>query len=129
MIPVPVPDAAARLGIRPGTLRRWLRQGCPIARRGSRGRGRAVLVDPDAVRAWRAAVEQGDTGRARLLAELENMVPELVADAALHALAEASPGTQGGGELRRLRSAIASTARLASDSLLMHLRDKSRAGG
>jgi transposase-like protein len=52
---LPLADAARALGERPGTLRRWVREGCPVVRRGHRGRGSATLVDPSEVQTWRQA--------------------------------------------------------------------------
>lgn len=70
---LPLPDAARELGIPPGTLRRWCKEGAPH-RPGRRGRGHAVLVLPDAIRAWR-----GEPGHLALAQEL----PAVMA-AALH---------------------------------------------
>jgi len=50
---LPLPAAAAELEVRPDTLRSWIRDGAPCVRQGGRGPGRAALVDPDLVRAWR----------------------------------------------------------------------------
>lgn len=52
MTALPTPEAAAALGVTPGTLRRWIDAGAPVARHGTRGRGRCTLIDPDVVRAW-----------------------------------------------------------------------------
>lgn len=108
-------DAAARvLGVPVGTVRRWIRDGAPVARRGRRGRGHAVLVDPEAVTRWREAVEQGEC--AAVLAELEHAIPSLVADAALQVLA-AAPPTGTGAERRLLHAAVDATARAIADAL------------
>jgi len=56
---VPLRAAAAELGIGETTLRRWLRAGAPLSRRGARGRGRAALVDVTAIRAWRQPASVG----------------------------------------------------------------------
>ena len=73
---VTVAEAAAELGVSERQLRRWLRAGCPVARRGRRGRGGAALLDVDAVQAWRRQATAEDA-----LATLAGAVPELVADA------------------------------------------------
>src|SRR5690554_4975468 len=108
MSAAPVHEAAQALGVRPGTLRRWLRDGCPVARRGGRGRGRATLVDVCEVARWRDARERSPCEA--VLIGLAADVPEIVADATLCALAAASPLTQGGGERNRLQRALADAA-------------------
>lgn len=125
---LPVAEAARELGERPGTLRRWVREGCPVASAGQRGRGNALLLDPEQVQRWRAAndCDHSDAkGHSALLAEFAGAIPGLVADAALEALAEASPNTQGGGELRRLREALGDAARRIEASLQHYLAGKS----
>lgn len=74
--PLPLTEAARALGISPATLRRWLTQGAPVASRGRRGRGRAHLIDPTAVRRWRAASDHD----ARLI-EFAGALPELIGKA------------------------------------------------
>ena len=74
----PLPEAARALGVSTSTLRRWVRDGAPVARRGRRGRGCRALVDPVAVQAWREG-ERGDADDA--LRELAGRVPEMVGDA------------------------------------------------
>ncbi len=74
-------DAAAQaLGVRSGTVRRWVREGCPTVCPGRRGRGHALLVDVEAVRTWRGA----DVGDALVL-ELAAALPEVLAGAAAEA--------------------------------------------
>ena len=53
MAAVHLNQAAIELGIRPDTLRSWLRRGAPCVRCGSRGRGHSALLEVDKVRAWR----------------------------------------------------------------------------
>jgi hypothetical protein len=54
-----VAEAAAELGVRPDTLRAWIRRGAPVVQPGSPGPGRGALVDLDAVRRWRARGADG----------------------------------------------------------------------
>jgi hypothetical protein len=53
--PVTTATAARAFGKSPATIRRWILQGAPCARRGESGRGRGALLDLEQVRAWRAA--------------------------------------------------------------------------
>ncbi len=80
MTAVSLTDAALQLGISPSTLRRYLRAGAPSVRTGSRGRGRATMVDADAIRQWLDACP-GE----RDLLELRSRLPEVLAQAALDA--------------------------------------------
>jgi phage terminase Nu1 subunit (DNA packaging protein) len=48
-------ELAVALGITAGTLTRWERDGCPVAKKAPRGR--PSLFDEKAVRAWRDAVD------------------------------------------------------------------------
>lgn len=75
-----VTEAARALGIKPGTLARWVRDGAPVVQRGRRGRGCALLVDLDAVRRWRGADE-----RDALILELAQALPEVLACAVAEA--------------------------------------------
>ena len=77
---LPVTEAAQALGIRPGTLLRWTREGAPVVQRGRRGRGCALLIDVEAVRRWRGADE-----RDALLLALAQALPEVLAGAVEHA--------------------------------------------
>jgi hypothetical protein len=78
--PLPLPAAAAALGVSTPTLRRWLRRGAPVARRGGRGPGRAALVDPGAVRAWRNPRTVGVDARV-LAAVLPDKLAQVLAEA------------------------------------------------
>lgn len=51
MSALPIAEAARVLGVPPGTLRRWCREHCPHTP-GRKGRGGALLVDPDAAHEW-----------------------------------------------------------------------------
>ncbi|MCW5669400.1 MAG: helix-turn-helix domain-containing protein [Hydrogenophaga sp.] len=77
MSALPIAEAAQVLGVPPGTLRRWCReQRFPVAQAGRRGRGCALLVDPEVVRKWRGA-DKHDA----LILELAQAIPDLLAAA------------------------------------------------
>ena len=44
--------ASKILGVHPGTVRKWIRQGAPTLELGSVGRGHSSQVDPEAIRRW-----------------------------------------------------------------------------
>lgn len=94
MTALPLAAAAAELGASPATLRRWVRQGAPVARRGRSGPGGSTMVCPIAIRAWRAA-------------QSANADAEQVARAALLAFAAGLPDL--------LAAAVAEAHRLAPD--------------
>ena len=60
---LPLAEAAPLLRISPGTLRRWVREGCP-ASLGGPGAGKGYRVSCEAVRAWRDS--KGDFSEAQL---------------------------------------------------------------
>lgn len=116
MTGLPIEQAAAELGVSVPTLRRWMRQGAPVAARGRRGRGHVALIDPAEVRAWQA--RRGPTDDAgQLLADLQRDAPGLAVDAALQAIAEHSLSCQTGAESRLLRRAVAEAGRRFADAL------------
>lgn len=80
--PLTLASAAQALGISQATLMRDIRAGAPVARLGSRGRGRRTLVDPEAIASWRRSrsAPRPDDRLALLAAE----IPSLLA-AAMHA--------------------------------------------
>lgn len=90
---MPVATAARALGVSESTLRRKIRDGCPVARRGGRGRGKRTLIDPDAVRAWEASSGGGDADAA--LRELAGRIPEALGDA-MFAAFRAAPDKRNG---------------------------------
>lgn len=81
---LPISDAALALGIPQTELRALIAAGAPVAQRGGKGRGNCTLVDPEAVRTWRAA-----SANERLLQTLAAELPEVLATAMAesHALA------------------------------------------
>ena len=70
---ISIEAAAEILKKKPGTLRRWCREGCPHTP-GRRGRGKAQLVDPAVVREWIG----GEPDTRQLLA-LASELPQLLA--------------------------------------------------
>lgn len=85
MTAVPLPEAARALGLSTRQLERDIVAGAPVARRGSRGRGHATLVDVVALEAWRRSRDD----RLRMYAA---ELPELIAGAVWAAfVAETGP--------------------------------------
>lgn len=80
---LPINEAARQLGVHRRTLTSWIDRGAPVVRQGRRGRGAPTLVDPAAVRAWRAAQEPVAHG-----INLDQLA-DLLARAALDVLAHA----------------------------------------
>jgi len=111
---IPLDRAAAALGIRTGTLRRWVREGCPVVVRGRRGRGQAALVDPQQVREWR---EAGAREQAALA--LAGAVPLVLAGATVEAWRCAN-----GLDKRRLAGVLAATWYMQTTGLLDYLREQ-----
>lgn len=74
-------EAARELRVSEPTLRRWIADGAPVARKGRRGRGCQTLIDPLAIRAWRAAQSADPEAVEHVLRDLAGRVPELVAGA------------------------------------------------
>ena len=111
---LPISQAAAALGVPIGTLRRWLREGCPAVTRGRRGRGQAALVDPDQIRQWRAAGE-----RELVFLQLASAVPHVLAAATVE-----SWRTADGLDKRRLAGVLAGTWYTQTTAVLDHLRDQ-----
>lgn len=105
-------DAARALGVRKGTLRRWVREGCPVVSRGRRGRGHALRVDPAAVRQWRGVGE-----RERAILELADALPRLTAQATFKAF-QLTEGL----DKRRLAGAMAATWYANALCMLDYLR-------
>lgn len=112
MTGLPVAAAARELGIKSGTLRRWIRQGCP-AQHGRRGRGHATSVDPEQVRAWRGADPRGAA-----VMEIADTLPEVLACAITesHRLAA-------GVDKRQLAGILAATWAMVTTAALDHLRE------
>ena len=111
---LPVPAAAHRLGVKPGTLRRWIRRGCPTVSPGRKGRGHACLVNLSDVQQWLKA-DQSDA----LLLELASALPEVMATASAEAWRQIE-----GSDKRRLAGILAATWYVLSCAVLDHLRAK-----
>ena len=109
-----VSAAAAALGVPPGTLRRWVREGCPAVTHGRRGRGCALTVDPQAVLQWRQAMT-GD----RIRIEVAAAIPGLLADAAVESWQRAE-----GVNKRQLAGIFAAHWYVGTNVVLDHLRDQ-----
>jgi len=109
---VKIATAAAELGVPPGTVRRWVREGAPVVSRGRRGRGQALLVDPEAIRGWRMAGE-----RQQIVLELAGQIPEILARAATESLQLAQ-----GLDKHRLAGILAAAWYLGASAVLDHLR-------
>ena len=126
MTALPLADAARELNVCRRTLERWVSEGCPTVRRGSRGRGRATLIDPAAAQQWAADRDANPTedSRARLLQQLAADAPGLAVDAGLAALAHYSPEARTGAERRLLREAVRFMAREVERSLVLWTENK-----
>lgn len=111
---MPIEAAAQALDVSVPTLRRWIRRGCPVLCRGSRGRGHALLLDPGQVTAWRQA---GDVEAMTL--ELAAQVPDVLANAMLQALQQAQ-----GPHKRQLAGSLTAAWYFASCVILDNLREK-----
>lgn len=109
-----LPEAAHHLGVPVGTLRRWVREGCPVALRGHKGRGHACMVDVEAVRQWRESSESD----ARLL-EIASALPDVLARASEEAWRQTE-----GTDKRRLAGVMAASWYVVTSSVLDYLRAK-----
>ncbi len=110
MSALPLPAAAAELDVSVVTLRRWIRAGAPLARRGQRGRGKRALVCPEAVAQWRAA-------QAPSLAVAASGLPDILAAALADALEQAENLPK-----QRMAGFVAGAWYLATVAALDHLR-------
>lgn len=86
-------QAAVALDLPESTLQFWIsRKGCPVARKGGRGRGNATLVDVAVVRAWVAARDQpaptAPTSEHDLALAYAARLPDLLAGALYRAWCE-----------------------------------------
>ena len=77
MATVPLKCAAAELGLSLPTLKRNIRAGAPVAKRGRRGRGCATLIDPAAFAAWRRS--RATPAHDDRLLVITGELPELIA--------------------------------------------------
>ena len=110
---LPIVDAASALSVPAGTLRRWIREGCPHVP-GRRGRGCATLVDVQAVKQWQRAND-----RDAVLLDVAAL-PDVLASAALVAWKE----SEGATDRRRLAGITAATWFALTNAALEHLRNR-----
>jgi len=110
---LPIAEAARELRVRPGTLRRWIRQGAPVAQRGCRGRGHALLVDVSAVKAW-----HGADARDGALLQIAAAIPEILAATTIQTLQDAQ-----GVDKRKLAGILAASWYLSATATLDRLRE------
>jgi hypothetical protein len=78
---VPLIAAAAELGMSVPGLRRAIRAGAPVARRGRRGRGNSCLVDPAAIVAWRGSAVTEEAKQLIARGTACESLPDVLADA------------------------------------------------
>jgi hypothetical protein len=76
-----IAEAARALRLSPRQILRDISQGAPVARRGGRGRGRATLIDIDALAAWRRSQQAREREFADVLTTIAAELPELCATA------------------------------------------------
>jgi hypothetical protein len=110
---VSIAQAAALLNLKPGTLRRWCREGLPY-QPGRRGRGHAAMVDPEQARQW-----IGSPADNRELLALAGDIQQVLAATMLECFKQ-SAGT----DKRRIAGVFAATWYASSCALLDYLREK-----
>lgn len=118
-VPVTISVAARALGVSVRALRRDLAAGAPVLRCGARGRGRAALLDVDAVAAWRRSqlpVDSREGGDDRLLV-LASEIPELIATVMHEAFAKVE-----GPHKRLVAGVLVGVGYLAITALLDRIR-------
>ncbi|MFT3793025.1 MAG: hypothetical protein QM741_18595 [Rudaea sp.] len=113
MTALPLRAAAAALGLRHGTLRRHVRNGCPTVTAGHRGRGHAYLIDPDAVRQWLGA-DLRDKALHSLAAALPRVLAATIAESHTRAA---------GVDKRALAGILVGTWYLSATRLIDNLRE------
>ena len=110
---IPIKTAAEILQKKPGTLRRYCKQGMPH-QPGGKGRGKAVLVDPEQARQWIGA--EPDTQH---LLTLACDLPQLLAQVIFQCWQHAE-----GHDKRKLAGVLTAVWYASSTELLDHLREK-----
>ena len=109
---VKLSDAAISLGVSQAVLRRWLRDGAPVAVPGRKGRGCAMLLNVEDLAAWRDA----QTANAQLM-RLAGEVSEIVADAIYEVFLQAE-----GSHKRTLAGSLAACWYLVTTALHDRIR-------
>ena len=105
VVAMTIEQAAAELGQPPSSLRFWIdNKGCPVHRRGGRGRGNATLVSLGAVRRWMADRDQPTppTSEHDLAMAYAQRLPDLLAQALYRAWCEVESPAK-----RQLAAAVA----------------------
>jgi hypothetical protein len=113
---LPIEKAAIELGTKPGTLRRYCKQGMPH-QPGGKGRGKAVMVDPAVARHWISAPPD-----ARQVIALASELPGWIAKAIFNCWQEAD-----GLDKRRLAGVLAAGWYMAAVTVLDGLREQNSA--
>lgn len=109
---LPIPEVAKLLGERPGTLRRWCREGMPH-QPGRKGRGCQTLIDVEIARHWRGAPLDE-----RAMLALAGEIPGILSRSMLERWKQCE-----GPDKRRLAGLIAAVWYEASASVLNRLRE------
>lgn len=109
-----VAEAADRLGVRPGTIRRLIRCGAPVVRRGRRGRGCSTLIDVGALAGWIAASPCD-----AVILSIASELPQALAEDAEQALLRAD-----GISKNRLAGILAAHWYMNATTVLDHLRER-----
>lgn len=123
VVALTIGQAAVALDLPESTLQFWIsRKGCPVARKGGRGRGRATMIDVAAVRAWMAGRDQpattAPTTERDVMRAYAERLPDLLAQAMFAAYcAVESPAK------RQLAASVAVAWYRAASQELDRLRD------
>ncbi|MCR6651802.1 MAG: hypothetical protein NVV73_10085 [Cellvibrionaceae bacterium] len=113
---LPIEKAAIELGTKPGTLRRYCKQGMPH-QPGGKGRGKAVMVDPAVARHWITAPPD-----ARQVLSIAGDLPSVLATAIFECWQQAE-----GVNKQRLAGVLAAGWYLAATAVLDRMREHNSA--